>query len=123
LSYALAADEFEKAQGLLDDGKGDEPIMRASGVVVRVALERHLFTVAEARNLTIILNPPTKRKADVADVLNTLVKSGAMTSVQRSHLDSLFAIANNCAHPKETVRVEDVQRLINDGRSAIAGIL
>jgi hypothetical protein len=122
LSFATAADELDKAQMLLDEGKGDEPILRASGVVARVALERHLFTVADERGLIIVRNPPSKKKPDVDDVLNTLTKANIITAIQRAHLNSLFSIANNCAHPKEAVRIEDVQRLITDGRSAAAVI-
>ena len=123
LSFAIAADEFDKAQMLLDESNGDEAILRAGGVVARVALERKLLTVADARKITLVLNPPHKRKADVSDVLNTLVKTNVITAVQRSHLDALFAIANNCAHPKETVRPEDITRLIKDGRAEAAIIV
>jgi hypothetical protein len=123
LSFSVAADEFDKAQLLLDESKGDMGLLRASGVVARVALERHLFTVAEARGLTVLLNPPTKKKADVEDVLNTLVKADAITAVQRAQLAALFSVANNCAHPKEAVRSDDVRRLITDGRTAATTIL
>ena len=40
-----------------------------------------------------------------------------------SQLDSLFAVANNCAHPKEPIRVEDVERLIKDGRVLASVVL
>lgn len=123
LSFAVAADEFDKAEVLFNESRGDEAILRASGVVARIALERHLFTVVEERGLSIIVNPPSKKKADVSDVLNTLVKANVITPVQKSQMDSLLAIANNCAHPKEAIRPEDVQRLIRDGRSAASVIL
>ena len=123
LSFAVAADEFDTAEALFHDGKADEAVLRASGVVAHVALERHLFTVADQRGLSIIVNPPTKKKADVSDALNTLVKANVVTPVQRSHLDSLFSVANNCAHPKEAIRPEDVERLITDGRRLASAIL
>jgi len=115
LSFAVSADEFETAQELLKASK-DEPILRASGVVARVALERHLFTVAEARGIQIQINPPTKKKPEAQDVINTLVKHQVLTPIQKSELDSLFSVANNCAHPKEPVKAEDVERLNKRGR-------
>jgi hypothetical protein len=59
----------------------------------------------------------------VEDVLNSLVAAGVITAVTRSHLASLFAVGNNCAHPKETVKHDDVERLIREGRTAAASIL
>jgi hypothetical protein len=44
LSFAISSNEFEAAEELLN-ASNDEPIIRASGVVARVALERHLITV------------------------------------------------------------------------------
>jgi hypothetical protein len=58
LSFALAADEFETARNLCDAAHNDEAVLRAAGVVARVALERHLFTVADSRQIQIQVNPP-----------------------------------------------------------------
>jgi hypothetical protein len=38
-------------------------------------------------------------------------------------LDSLFTIANNCAHPKEAIKAEDVERLIKRGKELASIIL
>ncbi len=116
LSFEVASSEIDAAQGLLDNANGAEVFLRASGVIARVALERHLFTVADSRNLQIIKNPPNKRHPDVEDVLQTLTKSGVITAIQKSQFDTLFKIANNCAHPKGPVVLADVQQLIRDGR-------
>jgi hypothetical protein len=64
-----------------------------SGLIARVALERHLFTVADSRGLQIIKNPPTKKHPDVEDVLQTLTKSGVITAIQKSQSDTLLRIA------------------------------
>jgi protein-tyrosine-phosphatase len=122
LSLALAADELDTAHELLDAAKSNESLVRAAGVVARVALERHLFTLAQTRKLTIELNPPTKKKATASDVLATLSKSDVITAIQRSELEGLFTIANHCAHPKEVVTVEDVKRLIERSRLLAATI-
>lgn len=100
LSYEVAATEFDTAQQMLTEAGGEEVFIRSSGVIARIALERHLFTVADARLSTIIKNPSSKKHADASDVVNTLSKAGVITAVQRSQLESLFAVANNCAHPK-----------------------
>lgn len=123
LSFEVSATEMDTARGLLDNGKGAEVFIRASGVIARVALERHLFTVADSRKLSITTNPPSKKHPDVEDVLQTLQKNGVITPIQKSQFDSLFKIANNCAHPKEVVVKADVERLIRDGKQLAALIV
>jgi hypothetical protein len=62
LSFAVVALEFDTAEALLAQHSGNEAVLRASGVVARVAIERHLFCVAEARTLTIIVPPRRRRR-------------------------------------------------------------
>lgn len=123
LSFELSADEFETAEDLLSQSGESDPLVRASGVIAGVALERHLHTVIDKRSLKIQSNPLTKKKADISDLSNTLFKEGVITGIQKSELDSLFMIRNHCAHPKEDVKFEDVKRLIERGRSLAAVIL
>jgi hypothetical protein len=122
LSFAVAADEFITAETLVDQHGGNEALLRAGGVVARVALERHLLCVADARAIPIIVNPPTKKRPDAEDVLTTLVKASVITAVQKAHFDSLLKVANNCAHPKEKVVEADVVRLIRDASTAAAAV-
>jgi hypothetical protein len=124
LSLAVSASELDTAEAMLLESKGiEEVFMRASGVIARVSLERHLFTVAENRKITIDVNPPSKKKADVEDVLQALQKNRIITAIQKSQLDGLFKVANNCAHPRESVTYGDVERLIRDGKQLAAVIL
>ena len=123
LSFAVSADEFDRALELVKSSGGDEAILRAGGVVARVALERHLWTVVESHGIPVVTNPPKKKKADMQDLLTTLVKESIATPIQKSELDSLFAVGNNCAHPKEAVVKPDVERLISRGRELAAIIL
>lgn len=123
LSYEVAATEFDTARQMLDEGKAYEVFIRASGMIARVALERHLFTVADARSLTIAMNPPSKKHPDASDVVNTLSKAGVITPVQRSHIEALLAVANNCAHPTGRVVEGDVERLIRQRKQLAAMIL
>jgi hypothetical protein len=123
LSFEVAASEFDAAKDLLVAGKGQEVFVRAAGVIARVALERHLLTVADARALPVQLNPPHKPKHDTNDILSTLQKGSVITPIQRSELETHFKIGNNCAHPKETVDEKHVERLIVRGRELSATIL
>ncbi len=122
LSFVVAGDEFETAQEMLNLSM-DETIVRASGVVARVALERHFRTVAEERNVVVVKNPPTKAHADFSDIILSLRKALVITEVQRSRLETLYKIGNNCAHPREVVSPGDVEVLIRDGKSFTALIL
>ena len=116
LSFVVAADEFETASNLLQSSH-EETITRASGVVARVALERHFRTVAQERGVTIATNPPSKAHPDFTDITLSLRNTGVITEVQRARLDVLYKIGNNCAHPKEAMSRHDVEKLIRDGRS------
>jgi hypothetical protein len=109
LSFVVAADEFNTAESLLQSSS-DETIVRASGTVARVALERHLLTVAQTKGIQL------PAKAVASDILNALAKHSVLTPIQKGNLEALFRIGNNCAHPKETVKVEDVRDLIKRGR-------
>ena len=63
-----------------------------------------------------IVNPPTKKTAGVEDVLVSLERAGVITPIQRAQFESLFKIANACAHPREQVTEDDVRRLITEGK-------
>jgi hypothetical protein len=123
LSFEVSASELDTAKQLLDDSRGQEALIRASGVIARVALERHLYTVVDSRSITIIKNPPHKKHADMEDVMQTLQMGRMITAIQKSQLDSLFKVANNCAHPNEPVNKTDVERLIRDGKQLAALIV
>ncbi len=123
LSFAVSADEFDTACELLDRSQGNEAVLRASGVVARVALERHLFTVADDHSIEVKPNPPTKKKPEAQDVLNVLAKQNLITAIQKSELELLFKIGNHCAHPKETIAHGDVEKIVNRGRELASVIL
>jgi hypothetical protein len=120
LSFDLSADEFDKADELLSQASGDDAIIRAAAVVARVALERHLFTVADRRSI-LVLGP--KGKPMAGDAINALKKANVINAIQKSELDSLFTVANHCAHPKESVLERDVSRLIQRGKELASVIL
>jgi hypothetical protein len=123
LSFEVSSDEFDRASELVNSSAGDEILLRAGGVVGRVALERHLWTVLDSHGVAVEKNPPTKKKADTQDLFTTLVKASVVTPIQKSEMDSLFTIGNNCAHPKEAVNKGDVERLISRGRELASVVL
>jgi hypothetical protein len=119
LSFVVVSDEFETAGEILNSSS-NEALVRASGVIAGVALERHFRTVAEERNITVVKNPPTKAHSDFSDMILALRNASIITEVQRSRLETLYKIRTNCAHPKEIVTRDDVEELIRDGKSFTA---
>lgn len=123
LSFSVAADEFATARLVFNDNPGDEIALRVAGFTTRIALERHLLTVADTKGVEIELNPKNKKKADTNDILTSLEKAGTISPIQKSELESLFKIGNNCAHPKEVVESEHVERLITRAQELASIIL
>jgi hypothetical protein len=123
LSYELVADEFTTAKTIFLEAKGQELFHRVSGVIARVALERHLFTVADQRGIVITVNPPHKKKPEAHDVIVSLRKTEVITAIQQSQLETLFRIGNNCAHPQEIIDPADVEKMIDDGKHLASVIL
>lgn len=112
LSFVVAADEFNTAESLLENST-EETIIRASGVIARVALE---LTVAKEKGIEL------RPKAVASDIINALAKNSIVTPIQKANLEILFKIGNNCAHPKEPVKIEDVKELIKRGREMTEAI-
>jgi hypothetical protein len=123
LSFHVSTNEFETAKDIFDKHNNEEVFVRAGGIVARVALERHIRTVADARNIVIVRNPPSKPHDDFSDVTTTLMKNGVITSHQKSELDLLYRTGNECAHPQGKVVVSDVKQLIERGRELASMIL
>lgn len=123
LSFELVSEEFDIAQHLLEKNSTNETLIRTAWVVCRIWLERHLLTVIENKQLSIIINPPTKKKAEASDYIETLNKNWIITPIQKSKLEHLFKIGNNCAHPKEVIKYKDVEDLINDAKNIASVIL
>jgi hypothetical protein len=119
LSFVVVSDEFEAAGEILKLSN-NEAIIRASGVIAGVALERHFRTVADERNVAVVKNPPAKTHSDFSDVILALRNASIITEVQRSRLETLYKIRTNCAHPKEVINRDDVDELIRDGKSFTA---
>ena len=61
LSAALVADQYETALQLFANANGDESLLRAAGTLGRVALERHLYNVADSKQIQIRVNPPPRK--------------------------------------------------------------
>jgi hypothetical protein len=112
LSLSIVSDEIDTAKNILKENSSDEVGLRLSGFITRIALERHLLTVANSRSIIIELNPPKKKTHNTNDILTSLAKHNIINPIQKSELESLFTIGNNCAHPKEDVTLSDVTRLV-----------
>ena len=116
LSFNLVSDEFDTAKYILTQNNSIESLIRAAGTITRVWLERFLITIIESRNLTVIKNPPTKKKPESSDYIETLNKNWIITALQKSKLEYLFKIWNNCAHPKEVIIYSDVEEMIKESK-------
>ena len=57
------------------------------------------------------------------DLLIALVEASVATPLQESEMDGLFAIGNNCGHPKESVTRADVESFISRGLGLTSMIL
>ncbi len=122
LSFAVSSDEFDTAGEVLAQAGGSDALIRASGVVARVAIERHLLTVADTHVVVVTPSSPSK-KVMAQDILNSLAKQNVISPLQKSELEGLFKIGNFCAHPKESVTQSDVSRLVDRGRELCSVIL
>ena len=71
----------------------------------------------------IVRNPPSKLHDDFNDVTTTLLKSGIITSHQKSELDLLYRTGNECAHPQGKIVISDIKQLIERGRELASMIL
>jgi hypothetical protein len=123
LSFGVSENEFETAKEIFDRYNNEDVLIRVSGIVARVALERHMRTVADTRNIVIVRNPPNKPNDGFTDITNSLKNNGVITTHQKEELDLLYRTGNNCAHPKETVVASDVKQLIERGRELASMIL
>lgn len=123
LSFDLVSEEFEMSESMLVSSNGNDILVRAAGVICRVWLERHILTIIQEKNLVLVINPPHKKKAEASDYLETLSKNSLIKSVQKTQLELLFRIWNNCAHPKEVVTEKEVQKMISDARDLCSVIV
>jgi hypothetical protein len=123
LSFRVSTNEFETAKDIFDKYNNEDVFARVSGIVARVALERHIRTVANTRNIVIVRNPPSKPHDDFNDVTTTLLKRGIITSHQKPELDLLYRTGNECAHPQGKIVISDVKQLIERGRELASIIL
>ena len=123
LSFHVSTNEFETAKDIFDKYNNEDVFVRVSGIVARVALERHIRTVTDSRNIAIVRNPSNKAHDDFTDVTNTLLKERVITSHQKSELYLLYRTGNECAHPKGKVIASEVKQLIERGRELASAIM
>jgi hypothetical protein len=123
LSFHISTNEFKTAKDIFDKYNNEEILIRVSGIVARVALERHIRTVSDTRKIVIIKNPPNKPHDDFTDVTTSLLKERVITSHQKSELDLLYRTGNDCAHPQGQVIASNIKQLIERGRELASMIL
>ena len=94
---------------------------RASGIIARVVIEKHLKNISEKRSIMVkskYTNP------GLADYILTLRNEGVIQETEKKKLDYLKEIGNKCAHDKGAEpKEEEVQELINGANWCISTII
>lgn len=113
ISKQVSKDEIEQARKLLDEG-----LVRASGVVAGVALERHLLTQCEQSDEDLNVSHD-----DGIHVLSkNLYEAGEIDKTTFKRLDALGSVRNDCAHANQKEPNEHrIRNLIEDTDDYIRG--
>jgi hypothetical protein len=116
LKREAVQEEFDWARDILDQANGEQVLVRVSGSLARVALERLLLALVEKNNLHAILGrrQGSLPHAKADHLIETLSEGSVISSTEKKDLNLLFAVGNDCAHPKE-INAMDVQKLVLGG--------
>lgn len=105
ISAQVEEDEIIRARQLFEDN-----LIRASGVIAGVALERRLLTMCETSERDIDYD--TSHGID--RLAQSLYEADEIRNTPMKHLQHLGGIRGDCAHPGKEPNPDDVERLIND---------
>lgn len=110
ISAQVEEDEIIRARRLFEDD-----LIRASGVIAGVALERRLLTMCETSERDIDYDP----NHSIDRLAQSLYDTGEIRKTPMKHLKHLGGIRGDCAHPGKEPNPDDVERLINDAEEYI----
>ncbi len=115
LRKEIIEDEFLWAQRFFDEANGDETMVRISGFLTRVALERLLLDLVQKHNLQADLDARTRGKhANIEHILVTLKTGNIVRESENKELQALYSVGNECAHAKHSIDVLQVGKLVRD---------
>jgi hypothetical protein len=86
----------------------------AAGVLGRAVLEEHLRKLCDTNGCQ-----PSKNRPTMVDFYDALHRAGAITKIERKHVESMAAVGNEAAHNK-AVSTPDIERLLRDVRAFVA---
>jgi hypothetical protein len=110
ISAQVEEDEIIRARRLFEDD-----LIRASGVIAGVALERRLLTMCETSERDIDYDP----NHSIDRLAQSLYDADEIQKTPMKHLKHLGGIRGDCAHPGKEPNPDDVERLINDAEEYI----
>jgi hypothetical protein len=92
----------------------DEPMVRVSGVLTRIALERHLKTLCQVEGVQLPQDP------SLNPIITALHKAGKIDDIKRDKLMPYVRIGNNCAHANTPIDRSRVGELISFVKQVLA---
>lgn len=110
ISVNMEQNEIERAKQLFRD-----ELIRESGVIAGVALERHLLTMCETPEKNIDYNP----NHSIERLAQSLYEANEIEQTPMKHLSFLGDIRGDCAHPSGELDPQMVERLLNDAEQFI----
>jgi hypothetical protein len=105
ISGEVEKDELKRANQLFN-----EDLIRESGVIAGVALERRLLTMCELSEREI----DYEQEHGIDRLAQSLYESGEISKSHIKRLKYLGSLRGECAHPGEEPEPSDVRRLLND---------
>jgi hypothetical protein len=83
----------------------------AAGVLGRAVLEQHLRKSCDHKGCS-----PAKPKPTINDLTDALYTAKHLTLTEKKFVESMAAVGNDAAHNKDSLKREDVERMIPDVR-------
>lgn len=105
ISADVEADELLRAKQLFENG-----LVRESGVIAGVALERHLLTMCETSDKEIEYDATHS----IDRLAQSLYEADEIRNSPMKRLKHLGGVRGDCAHPGDEPNSESVERLLND---------
>lgn len=105
ISTRIEKDELQRAKELFS-----EDLIRSSGVLAGVALERHLLTACETSERDVQFD----RTHSIERLSQSLYEADEIPKENHKQLTYLGSVRAKCAHAGEQPGSEEVERLIND---------
>jgi len=112
ISEDIEQDEIKRARQLFGDN-----LIRESGVIAGVALERHLLTMCEMSEKGVDYNPDHS----IERLAQSLYEANEIEKTPMKRLRYLGDVRGSCAHPGEELDPQEVERLLVGAEEFLQG--